>query len=115
VANGRFPAGPACPTANPAAARGEAVWHTFVACPSLREPSHERDDLWFAVESAICTHGFARVTPMGSSSQVLVGADHATDELIAAMTWLTRHEDEARDLDPLKPVHRPQGCRDPRG
>jgi hypothetical protein len=38
---------------------------------------------------------------MGSSSRVLVGADQATDELIAAMSWLTRHEDEARKLDPM--------------
>ena len=38
---------------------------------------------------------------MGSTSQVLVGAEHTTDELIAAMSWLTRHEDEARELDPL--------------
>jgi len=87
---------------NPAATRGEAVWRTFRACRSLQKPSHERDDLWLAVESAICTHGFAQVTPLGSSSQVLVGADQATDELIAAMSWLTRHEDEARGLDPLK-------------
>lgn len=106
VANGRSSISRACPTVNsastnPAAIRGEAVWHTFVACPSLREPSHERDDLWLAVESAICTHGLARVTPMGSTSQVLIGAEQATDELIAAMSWLTRHEDEARDLDPL--------------
>lgn len=96
----------ACPTAysasaNPAATRGEAVWRTFVACPSLQEPSHERDAVWFAVESAVCTHGFARVTPMGSTSQVLVGSEHVTDELIAAMSWLTRHEQEARGLDPL--------------
>jgi hypothetical protein len=38
---------------------------------------------------------------MGSTSRVLVGADQATAELIAAMSWLTRHEDEARKLDPL--------------
>jgi len=110
VANGQSSTSRACPTAdpttvsataNPAATRGEAVWHAFIACPSLREASRERDDLWLAVESAICTHGFARVTPMGSTAQVLIGADHASDELIAAMSWLTRHEDEARDLDPL--------------
>jgi hypothetical protein len=86
---------------NSAATRGESVWRTFVACVTLQEPSPERDAVWLAVESAICTHGFARVTPMGSAARVLVGADQATDELIAAMTWLTRHEDEARKLDPL--------------
>ena len=101
MANGRSFPSRAFPTVNSATTRGEAVWRTFVACPSLQEPSHERDDVWLAVESAICTHGFARVTPMGSSSRVLVGADQATDELIAAMMWLTRHEDEARKLDPL--------------
>ena len=101
MANGRSSTSRAFRTVNSATTRGEAVWRTFVACPSLQEPSHERDDVWLAVESAICTHGFARVTPMGSSSRVLVGADQATDELIAAMMWLTRHEDEARKLDPL--------------
>ena len=101
MANGRSFPSRAFPTVNSATTRGEAVWRTFVACPSLQEPSHERDDVWLAVESAICTHGFARVTPMGSSSRVLVGADQATDELISAMMWLTRHEDEARKLDPL--------------
>jgi hypothetical protein len=101
LANGRTSPNRACPTVNSANTRGEAVWHTFAACPSLQEPSGERDALWLAVESAICTHGFARLTPMGSASQVLVGADHATDELITAMSWLTRHEDEARELDPL--------------
>ena len=101
MANGRSSTSRAFPTVSSATTRGEAVWRTFVACPSLQEPSRERDDVWLAVESAICTHGFARVTPMGSSSRVLVGADQATDELIAAMMWLTRHEDEARKLDPL--------------
>lgn len=101
MANGRSSTNRNCATASSATTRGEAVWRTFVACPSLQEPSHERDDVWLAVESAICTHGFARVTPMGSSSRVLVGADQATNELIAAMMWLTRHEDEARKLDPL--------------
>jgi len=99
--NRRLPKVNSANPSNSASTRGETVWHTLVACPSLQEPSHQRDALWLAVESAICTHGFARVTPMGSTSQVLVGAEHATDELIAAMIWLTRHEDEARDLDPL--------------
>jgi len=101
AANGRSATNRKWPTASSATTRGEAVWSTFVACPSLQEPSPARDALWFAVQSAICTHGFARVTPMGSTSQVLVGAEHATDELIAAMSWLTRHETEARQLDAL--------------
>ena len=88
-------------TASSATTRGEAVWRTFIACPSLQEPSRERDEVWLAVESAICTHGFACVTPMGSASRVLVGADQSTAELIAAMSWLTHHEDGARKLDPL--------------
>ncbi|MDQ5841089.1 MAG: hypothetical protein M3537_08095, partial [Chloroflexota bacterium] len=33
---------------------------------------------------------------------VLVTADHATDELIAAMTWLMGHEQEARTMTPLE-------------
>jgi hypothetical protein len=101
VANGRSTK-QARPTVSPATTRGAAVWRAFGACPSLREPCSERDALWLAVESAICTHGFARVTPLGSTSRVVVGADHATDELIAAMSWLTRHEAEARELDPLR-------------
>ena len=101
VVTGRSSANGAVLPVNSATTRGEEVWRTFGACPSLLEPGHERDALWFAVEAAICTHGFARVTPMGSMSRVLVSADQATDELIAAMSWLTHHEDEARKLDPL--------------
>jgi hypothetical protein len=101
VANGRSSINRACHTVKSATTRGEAVWRTFDVCPSLQESSRERDAVWLAVESAICTHGFARVTPMGSTSRVLVGADEATAELIAAMSWLTRHEDNARKLDPL--------------
>jgi hypothetical protein len=101
VTQERSSTGRACPGVSSAAARGESLRHTLVACPSLQEPSSARDALWFAVQTAICTHGFARVTPMGSMSQVLVGAEHATDELIAAMSWLTRHETEARQLDAL--------------
>lgn len=93
--NRPFPAGTSATT------RGEAIWYTLATCPTLAEPGIERDALWFAVEAAICTHGFARVTPMGSMSRVLVSAEQATDELIAAMSWLTRHEAEARRLDPL--------------
>lgn len=101
VANGRSSTQQICPTGSSATTRGEAVWRTFDACPSLEQPCRQRDALWLAVESAVCTHGFASVTPMGSTSRVLVGADQATAELIAAMSWLTRHEDEARKLDPL--------------
>ena len=102
LANGQFSNNRARPTVSPATTRGEALWRTFGACPSLLQPSQERDALWLAVQTAICTHGFAWVTPLGSTSRVFVGTDHATDELIAAMMWLTHHEDEARELDPLR-------------
>ena len=101
VASGRSATNRNCPTASSATTRGEAVWRTLFACPSLQEPSRERDAVWLAAESAICTHGFASVTPMGSTSRVLVGADQSTAELIAAMSWLIRHEVGARKLDPL--------------
>ena len=42
------------------------------------------------------------MTPLGSSTQVVVTADHATTELIAAMTWLIAHEQQARAMLPLE-------------
>jgi len=85
-------------------ARGSAIKRALDACPSLspKRPSPERDRVWLTVEDAVCTRGLATVTPLGSSSSIPVTEEQATDELIAAMQWLMSHEDEAREMPPLR-------------
>ena len=73
----------------------------LLACPPLTEPSAQRDDLWLAVQAAICTRHTALATPLGSATPILVSAENATDELIAAMEWLYTHEARARTIEPL--------------
>lgn len=79
----------------------QRLWTALHECPPLSESSAERDALWLAVRAAVCTRGSAGVTPLGSDTRVLVSAEHATDELIAAMSWLMANEARARVLAPL--------------
>ncbi|KJK11742.1 hypothetical protein UB45_10810 [Terrabacter sp. 28] len=72
----------------------------LAGCDQLTLRSDERDDLWMTVRDVVCTRGLCLVVPMGSSSPVPVTAEHATDELIAAMDWLQSHEREARAMSP---------------
>ena len=73
----------------------------LAATPPLRWPSIERDQLWYAIQAAICTRGRVRACPMGSSTPQDIGGDDARqDELLAAMGWLTDHEQEGRQLGP---------------
>ena len=81
--------------------RGQLVTHALSGCPPLAHRSVARDALWLVVKEQICTRGLCFVTPLGSSSPVPVTAEHATQELLAAMDWLATHEQEARSLDPL--------------
>lgn len=81
---------------------GQQLWTALSACPPLSDRSPQRDRLWLVARSDICTRGSTCVTPLGSSAQVVVTADHATDELIAAMTWLIAHEQQARTMLPLE-------------
>ena len=80
----------------------QQLWGALNACPPLSDHSPQRDRLWLVARDAICTRGSTLVTPLGSSVQVVVTADHATDELIAAMTWLLAHEQRARTMLPLE-------------
>ena len=80
--------------------RGQLVAEALAACPTLSQWSPERDEVWFAIQDTICTRGLCLVTPLGSSSSVEVTADQASEELLAAMEWLIRHEAEARRLAP---------------
>ena len=82
--------------------RGSVISRALRRCPSLRAPSRQRDELWVAVRSAICTHGVRSVVPLGSKTPVMVSDEYVSDELIATMNWLTRHERHARRLTPLK-------------
>ncbi len=82
--------------------RGQRVAIALQACPMLSRPSANRDALWFAVQESICTRGLCLVNPLGSASFIPVTPDHATDELLAAMDWLIKHESEARGMPPLR-------------
>lgn len=79
----------------------QRLWKSLRECSPLAESSDGRDELWLAVRAAVCTRGSAGVTPMGSDTRVLVSAEHATDELIAAMSWLMTNEGRARAMSPL--------------
>lgn len=80
----------------------QQLWETLAGCPPLATPSAERDRLWLVVRECVCTRTVATVTPLGSTSQILVTSEYATDELIAAMSWLCAHDDQARRLRPLE-------------
>ena len=80
--------------------KAERLTETLRGCPPLAQPSAQRDALWLAVQELVCTRGVCFIVPMGSSSAVHVTAEHSTDELLAAMEWLTSHEDRARGMAP---------------
>jgi hypothetical protein len=67
---------------------------------SLAGPSAARDCLWLALWNHVTTRSECWVSPIGSQTPVLVTANDADAELIAAWEWLQLHEDEARDLPP---------------
>lgn len=82
----------------PNESKGELITEALAVCPALDQPSVQRDDLWLVVQETICTRGTCMVNPLGSSSTILVTSEDATEELLAAMEWLTAHEQEARSL-----------------
>lgn len=64
--------------------------------------SPEQEALWLTVQTGVCTAGRSSVTPLGSRRPVIVDAEYAGDEIIAAMRWLVDNEQEARALRPLE-------------
>jgi hypothetical protein len=80
---------------------GRVIRQALRACPDLAEESSARDALWLTVQDEICTCAPKFVRPFGSSKPYCVTQEHATDELLTAMTWLNSHETEARRLAPL--------------
>ena len=80
---------------------GRVIRAALHACPDLGEDSPARGALWLTVRAEICTTTPRMVQPFGSKRPFLVTQEHATDELITAMTWLTAHEVEARTYSPL--------------
>lgn len=82
-----------------AADNAQHLWTALAACPALDAPSTWRDDVWLAVQRAICTRTAVEVSPVGSNARVRVSRDDATQELLAAMAWLHGHEAHARRLD----------------
>jgi hypothetical protein len=79
-------------------AQCDRLRESLLACPRLSDRSPERDKLWLTVQAVVCTRHTARATPLGSTTAILVSAENATDELIAAMTWLYANEARARTL-----------------
>jgi hypothetical protein len=80
---------------------GRVIHKALHACPSLGEESPARDVLWMTVQEEICTTTPRMIQPFGSKRPFLVTQEHATEELITAMTWLTAHEADARSYSPL--------------
>ena len=80
---------------------GVQLREALLECPPLTEASAQRDDLWLTVQALVCTRHTAVATPLGSRTPILVTAENATDELIAAMEWLYAREAQARSLEPL--------------
>lgn len=72
----------------------------LAACPSATRPSPARDALMLAIWSSVCTRSTRTVVPMGSKASVTISTEYATTEFLAVMTWLERHERQARALTP---------------
>ena len=87
---------------NRSIAAAATIADALANCPTLPRASRERDALWLAVESSVCTRGVVYVVPLGSATAVPVDREYATDELLAAMSWLLGHEDAARQMRPLE-------------
>ena len=77
------------------------LWTALTRCPSLTCAGPARDALWLTVQDEVCTRGFATVTPLGSSAEIVVSRDYSSDELLAAMEWLHANEQQAKRLDPV--------------
>jgi hypothetical protein len=79
---------------------GRRLHAALAACPSLSEGGEPRDALWLTVQDVVCSKATLIVAPHGSANPVEVTSEYATNELIAAMEWLTGHEATARRLSP---------------
>ena len=85
--------------------------HTALArTRCLHQPSPQRDALWFTVQATICTRGHTVGIALGSTTEQDIGGEDARgDELVAAMLWLTAHEDVARLMSPQQLFRRLRG------
>ena len=79
---------------------GAQIAEALADCAPLTEPSEERDALWLVVQSLVCTRAQRTVIPLGSKAPVVVTADYACQELLAAMEWVIAHEECARAMNP---------------
>ena len=76
------------------------IAEALARCAPLAEPSEERNALWLLVRSLVCTRAQRTVVPLGSKAPVVVTADYASQELLAAMEWVVDHEECARAMIP---------------
>lgn len=81
---------------------GRRLQAALAACLSLSDSGGSRDALWLTVQDIVCSKATLVIAPHGSANPVEVTAEYATDELIAAMEWLTGHEATARHLSPTE-------------
>src|SRR5690242_6883726 len=66
---------------------GTQIAEALANCAPLAESSEERDELWLVVQSLVCTKAQRTVVPLGSKAPVVITADYACQELLAAMEW----------------------------
>ena len=85
------------------------IAEALARCASLTEPSEERNALWLLVQSLLCTRSRRTVIPLGSKAPVVVTADYASQELLAAMEWVVDHEECARAMIPAD-LYRQMRC-----
>jgi hypothetical protein len=79
---------------------GAQIAEALANCGPLVESSEARDALWLVVQSLVCTKAQRTVVPLGSKAPVVITADYACQELLAAMEWLFSHEGCARAMNP---------------
>lgn len=82
-------------------AQAQAVADALARCGPLAEDSPQKEALWHVLQETVCTREQRMVVPLGSSTPVLVTPEHASQELIAAMSWLRAREERARHLSPM--------------
>ena len=85
------------------------IAEALARCAPLTEPSEERNALWLLVQSLLCTRAQRTVIPLGSKAPVVVTADYASQELLAAMEWVVDHEECARAMIPAD-LYRQMRC-----
>lgn len=81
--------------------RSHAIAAALASVANLNERTPERESLWLALWKRITTQETVVVRPTNSGGQARVSREFASLEVIAAWTWLEKHETEARTMHPV--------------